>query len=67
MLAEVALHLETRLREFAGTGKVVRLDHAFSAYAGDIIGRMCLDTHESSQRFLSDSNFSTDWYVDPTA
>lgn len=61
MIAEVALHLETRLGEFAGTTRVIRLDHAFSAYTGDIIGRMCLDTQESSQRFLSDPNFSTDW------
>ncbi|TVY92052.1 Cytochrome P450 monooxygenase [Lachnellula willkommii] len=62
MLAEVALHLETRLREFAGTNKVIRLDHAFSAYTGDIVGRMCLDTHDASHRFLSEQNFSDEWF-----
>ncbi|TGJ82761.1 hypothetical protein E0Z10_g6001 [Xylaria hypoxylon] len=61
MLAEVALNLETRLREYAGTGKVVRLDHAFTAYTGDIIGRMCLDTDDPGDRFLSREDFSADW------
>ncbi|KAJ8129175.1 hypothetical protein O1611_g4459 [Lasiodiplodia mahajangana] len=61
MLAEVALHLETRLRQYAGTGEVVRLDHAFTAYTGDIIGRMCLDTDDPGDRFLSKDDFSADW------
>ncbi|KAJ2997361.1 hypothetical protein NUW58_g678 [Xylaria curta] len=62
MLAEVALHLETRLRQYAGTGKIVRLDHAFTAYTGDIIGRMCLDTDDPGDRFLSKEDFSADWF-----
>ncbi|KAI0532735.1 cytochrome P450 [Xylaria digitata] len=65
MLAEVALHLETRLREYAGTGKIVRLDHAFTAYTGDIIGRMCLDTDDPGDRFLSREDFSADWLLSP--
>lgn len=63
MLAEVALHLETRLREYAGSRKVIRLDHAFTAYTGDIIGRMCLDTDDPGDRFLSREDFSADWQV----
>ncbi|KAJ3576080.1 hypothetical protein NPX13_g3817 [Xylaria arbuscula] len=63
MLAEVALHLETRLREYAGSGEVIRLDHAFTAYTGDIIGRMCLDTDDLGDRFLSREDFSADWRV----
>ncbi|KAI0969500.1 cytochrome P450 [Xylaria arbuscula] len=62
MLAEVALHLETRFRELAGTGKVVRLDHAFTAYTGDIIRRMCLDSDDPGDRFLSREDFSADWF-----
>ncbi|KAI1875017.1 uncharacterized protein JN550_002446 [Neoarthrinium moseri] len=62
VISEVALHLESRLREYAGTDQVIRLDHAFTAYAGDIVGRMCLDTKERSDRFLSDPDFSPDWY-----
>ncbi|KAI1853974.1 hypothetical protein JX266_001115 [Neoarthrinium moseri] len=64
VISEVALHLESRLREYAGTDQVIRLDHAFTAYAGDIVGRMCLDTKERSDRFLSDPDFSPDWYID---
>lgn len=62
MLAEVTLHLETRLREFAGTGKVIRLDHALTAYTGDIIGRVVLDTPDRDDLFLSDPDFSIAWY-----
>jgi hypothetical protein len=65
MLAEVALHLETRLRQYAGTGQVLRLDHAFTAYTGDVIGRMCLDSDDPGDRFLSKADFSADWYVFP--
>lgn len=59
MLAEVALHLESRLREMKG--RVVRLDHAFSAFSGDIIGRICLDSGDGSDRLLDDLDFSPDW------
>jgi len=67
MLAEVALHLESRFRELEGSGKVVRLDHAFSAFSGDIIGRICLGTtsgnaHEPGDSFLNDENFAPEWY-----
>ncbi|KAI1410009.1 cytochrome P450 [Hypoxylon sp. FL1857] len=62
VIAEVALHLESRIREFSGTGKVIRLDHSFSAYAGDVVGRMCLDTKDRRDRFLSEPNFSPDWF-----
>ncbi|XDG03563.1 hypothetical protein ABKA04_003178 [Annulohypoxylon sp. FPYF3050] len=62
VIAEVALHLESRLREFSGTNKVIRLDHAFSAYAGDVVGRMCLDTKDRRDRFLNEANFSPDWF-----
>ncbi|KAK5633633.1 hypothetical protein RRF57_009347 [Xylaria bambusicola] len=42
MMADVALHLESRLRGFEGQGKVICLDHALSAFSRDIIGRICL-------------------------
>jgi hypothetical protein len=62
MIAEVALHLETRLRELKGSKKVIRLDHAFAAFSGDIIGRICLDNGETGGRFLDDPDFAPDWY-----
>ncbi|KAI0812130.1 cytochrome P450 [Xylaria sp. FL0064] len=62
MLAEVALHLESRLREFEGQRKVVRLDHALSAFSGDIIGRICLGDVGPDDKFLNDLDFAPDWY-----
>ncbi|KAK3695836.1 cytochrome P450 [Podospora appendiculata] len=63
MLAEVALHLETRIRDLKGTHTVIRLDHAFSAFSGDIIGRICLNsTDETGGRFLDDPDFAPEWY-----
>ncbi|CAN8097128.1 unnamed protein product [Discula destructiva] len=63
MLAEVSLHLEQRLRALKGQHKVIRLDHAFSAFSGDIIGRICLDSGEAKEDgFLDDPDFAPDWY-----
>ncbi|KAK4066137.1 uncharacterized protein Triagg1_8205 [Trichoderma aggressivum f. europaeum] len=65
MLAEVALHLESRFRELEGKNAVIRLDHAFSAFSGDIIGRICLGTGDRGShgdRFLDAPDFASDWY-----
>ncbi|KAK4064679.1 hypothetical protein Trihar35433_8196 [Trichoderma harzianum] len=65
MLAEVALHLESRFRELEGKNAVIRLDHAFSAFSGDIIGRICLGTGDRGShgdRFLDTPDFASDWY-----
>ncbi|KAF2735645.1 cytochrome P450 [Polyplosphaeria fusca] len=62
MLAAVALKLESRFRALEGTGKVIRLDHAFSAFSGDIIGRICLGREDTGNEFLDDENFAPDWY-----
>lgn len=43
-----------------GTGKVVRLDHAFTAYSGDVIQRLCVD--EPPNILLEDPDFSPWWY-----
>ena len=32
-----------RFERLKGTGKVVRLDHAFTAFSGDVISRLCID------------------------
>lgn len=62
VLAEVALRLEERLRELKGQNRVIRLDHAFSAFSGDIIGRICLDSSNGKEdSFLDDSEFAPDW------
>lgn len=63
MLAEVALKLESRIRALEGTNMVIRLDHAFSAFSGDIIGKICLDSGDDSKTFLSHPTFNPEWYV----
>lgn len=62
MLAHVALNLESRIRDLKGSNKVIRLDHAFSAFAGDIIGRICFDDGKAGGRFLDDPDFAPGWY-----
>jgi hypothetical protein len=57
----VILKLEERLKVLAGTGKVLRLDHAFNAMSGDIIGSLCWNTQSNVTSFLDDSEFSPGW------
>ena len=59
ILAEVVQKLAWRLEALKGTHSVVRLDHAFSAFSGDIIGRICW---EGKEEFLDDPNFAPEWY-----
>jgi cytochrome P450 len=63
MLAEVTLKFEQRLRALAGTGTVVRLDHACAAFSGDIIAKICLDDAAEGNRFLDHPEFAPHWYV----
>ena len=60
VLAEVAEKLAGRLEALKGTRTVVRLDHAFSAFSGDIIGRICW---ENQNDFLDDHDFAPEWYT----
>jgi cytochrome P450 len=62
MLADVALKLEERLKKLSGTGTVIRLDHAYSAFSGDIIGRICLGSRNTNE-FLDDPEFAPHWYA----
>jgi hypothetical protein len=66
MLAEVALKMETRLRQFQGRGQVVRLDHVFSAFSSDVMCRICLSNHSDAEKredFLDHPEFVPEWYV----
>lgn len=48
-----------RFESFKGTGKVVRLDHAFTAYSGDVISGLC---HDDPTTFVDDPEFSPGWF-----
>lgn len=58
MIAEVVGKLADRFEALRGSGAVVRLDHAFIAFSGDIIGRLCC---EDRPDFLDDPNFAPQW------
>lgn len=42
---------------------MIRLDHAFSAFSGDIIGRICLDKDDNAEEFLDHPDFAPNWYA----
>lgn len=62
MLAEKAICLESRIREYKGQGKAVRLDRAFSAFSADCIERICTDDLEPGDGFLDQPDFGPEWY-----
>jgi hypothetical protein len=47
-----------RFEGLAGTGKVIRLDHAMLAYTGDVIGHICVD---KPRELLEDKEFAPEW------
>ncbi|KAI0160237.1 cytochrome P450 family protein [Xylariaceae sp. FL1272] len=48
-----------RFEAFRGTGKVIRLDHAFLAFAGDVVSNICMD---DPPNLLDDKEFAPDWF-----
>lgn len=60
MLGDVVKKFEYRLKNMQGSNTVIRLDHAFSAFSGDIIGKICWENHDE---FLDDPDFAPQWYV----
>jgi cytochrome P450 len=48
-----------RFESYRGTGKVIRLDHAFTAFAGDVISRLCID---DPPNFVDSPDFSPGWF-----
>jgi hypothetical protein len=62
MLHEIVGLLNRRFESLKGTGTVVRLDHAFVAFSGDVISRICCENHTD---MLEDPDFSPHWYVAP--
>ncbi|KAJ5808865.1 cytochrome P450 [Penicillium riverlandense] len=59
MIIEEAKLLNDRLVELKGSGNVVRLDHVFSAFAGDVIGRICC---ESPPDMMNHPEFGKEWH-----
>ncbi|GAB7349557.1 hypothetical protein MBLNU459_g0253t3 [Dothideomycetes sp. NU459] len=60
MVAELCEKLVVgRFKGFKGTGKVVRLDHAFTAFSGDVINRLCIDDPPC---LVDDPDFAPGWF-----
>jgi cytochrome P450 len=62
MIASLAVILESRINEFKGTGKVLRLDHALPCYTADAIEAVCFGGDVISRgTLLRDPNFAPEW------
>lgn len=57
---DVAAKLADRFEALKGSGYVIRVNDAFSSFAGDVMSKVCC---ESSTDFLEEKNFSPQWYV----
>lgn len=55
ILAEIVERFVARFESLQGTGSVIRLDHACSAFSGDVISQLCWNSEE---KFLDDPNFA---------
>ncbi|KAF9889738.1 hypothetical protein FE257_007044 [Aspergillus nanangensis] len=59
MIIEEAKLLNDRLTGLKGSGNIIRLDHVFSAFAGDVIGRICC---ESPPDMMNHPEFGKEWH-----
>lgn len=55
---EFSAKLVDRFEALKGTGYVIRLNDAFSSFAGDVMSKVCC---EKSSNFLEDPNFTPQW------
>ncbi|TLD03793.1 uncharacterized protein PgNI_11655 [Pyricularia grisea] len=59
-LCELTVTLVQRLLEYKGVGKVIRLDHVFTAMAGDVVNAVCVA--KPTMSFLRHEDFNPDWF-----
>ena len=57
-VVEAVKLMDRRLQSFKGSNRVIRLDHVFSAFAGDVIGGICC---ESPPKLIEDPDFASHW------
>src|SRR6266498_2864361 len=62
LLRSLSTKLVSRLQALGGPSTVVRLDHAFTAFSGDVIGKVCCDSYGFGD-LLEDEAFSAWLYV----
>lgn len=59
LLAETIRKFELRCEAVKGTEDIIRLDHAYFALSGDVVGKLCWAEKEE---FLDDPEFAVEWY-----
>jgi cytochrome P450 len=59
MINEVVGLINQRFEGLKGSGTVVRLDHAFVAFSGDVIGRICCEDHND---MVKHPEFAPYWF-----
>ncbi|GFP52833.1 fusicoccadiene C-8 hydroxylase [Trichoderma asperellum] len=59
MVWDLTDKLMQRFESFKGTGHIVRLDHALTAFSGDVINRLCID---DPPNLIDDADFSPWWF-----
>lgn len=58
MIIEEVNLLDARLKQLRGLRRVVRLDHVFAAFAGDVIGRILCETPPN---MMKQADFGAHW------
>jgi len=58
LFAETIRQFELRCTALKGTDTIIRLDHAYFALSGDIVGKLCWAEKED---FLDDPEFGVEW------
>lgn len=58
MIISEAKFLNDRLEGLRGSKNVIRLDHVFSAFAGDVIGKICC---EDPPNMMARDEFGKEW------
>lgn len=61
VLQSLVQAMVARLDELRGSGNIVRLDHVFSAFSGDVITAICIGNGEGAS--LRHPMFDPEWYV----
>ncbi|KAL4998395.1 putative cytochrome P450 [Aspergillus recurvatus] len=58
LIIEEAKLLNDRLQSSSGSGRILRLDYVFSAFAGDVITQIC---SEGGPTMMNNQDFGKDW------
>lgn len=61
MLQSLVASMIEKLEAHRGTGRIIRADHMFTAFSGDVVIGVCVGSSTAS--LLSGQDSSPQWYV----